>query len=294
MSRSVVIEWPPQFSLDPFDGMGDWWWRGFRNVEATWRSKLVVLEERQLVGRRVLAAAPLAAASVAASLLGRRTIVGDEELLLREVYSAIALERLGQVPATRAVLIGREYGRTDARTPLLQAEAWTRIIWDDRLPAILLDIEHRVGATAFAAGVEEFLRAADQGPGSSRELLERVGRRGGVSLEGVYRDVFVAASLPELELVDVSFRRVQSDWEVTGAVHNRGTGEAFCPVILRTELDPVSTSLSVAAAATVPFRLRTSYRPRTLLLDPDSLCFRYRPNPGVAARRERVDYREGS
>lgn len=266
---AVVLEWPPEWNRDPWNGMW-WWYWGDSLGSATALGRVFLLDEATLVRRKALEPEGLAAQAVAAALLSRRSLAGREQIAFRRLLSGIALDRLGKGRTGRAVLDAQQA----IRVPVTKAGPYDAGVWRHKLPALVADLQYRAGGRAFTEGLEEFLAARDAGPGTLRELVERIGRRGAVSLDRFYADFVAGGEIPVLTLEDVTFRSAGRTWEVAGVVRNIGTGESLCPVVLRTDGEAASVQVRVPSNGTAPFRLTTPYPPRTLLLDPDQRAFR--------------------
>ena len=126
-----------------------------------------------------------------------------------------------------------------------------------RMGPVLADLQYRVGTERLLRGVEDFVRGGPE-PGTARELLAAIERRSGVSLQRMYDDYFVGKAIPVLTLDEVSFRADGRRWVVEGVLRNKGTGESFCPVVLRTAAGPVRQTLRVDSKESVPFHSRSS------------------------------------
>ena len=68
--------------------------------------------------------------------------------------------------------------------------------------------------------------------------------------------------------------RAGAGWEARGTLRNEGTGESFCPVVLRTEHGTIRRVIRIDSAQAVPFVIPSQHVPRTLQLDPDKVCYR--------------------
>ena len=123
------------------------------------------------------------------------------------------------------------------------------------------------------AGIDDFVHAAGP-PGTARELVDDIGRRAGIDLSHTYADYFAGSALPELTLTGVVFKRDGARWEVTGAVKNNATGEAFVPVALRTSQESLWQTVRVDGGGTARFAFSAPGEPRSLQLDPDQVCYR--------------------
>jgi hypothetical protein len=156
----------------------------------------------------------------------------------------------------------------------------------ERMSRVLAAIEYRAGADHFVEGVNDFAGGGPQ-PGTAKELLDAIGRRAGLDLSRAYDDYFAGSALPKLTLSDVAFRRRGDRWEVTGAVQNTGSGEAFVPVALRTSQGSQWQTLRVDGGESVPFAFTAAGDPHSVQLDPDGVCYRQ----AVVGLVDNVEYR---
>lgn len=228
---------------------------------------LVLLPERLLMQRKSLQPNLIAAALLATRLASRRSVDPTQQGFFRAFWSTIALMRLGTrtTPAT----VGAFNGGTPDDTPLLAAYDGSA-----RVRAVIADLEHRVGADRLDAAIDDFSanRAAN---GNARELVDAIARRADMSLDSFYRDYFEGHAVPKLTFEHVEFVKNGDRWDVRGTLYNAGTGEALCPVVLRTAFDSVKTTLRVGTGERVPFTLVTRSRPFVLQLDPERVSYRY-------------------
>lgn len=206
-------------------------------------------------GRRGLTEERLASKLRVRHYLSKREIARDDTRFFWSFYDAIAARELGA--ERQACLLSQA---VDA---------------DERLSAVMVDLRRRVGARAMDDAVAEFL--ARPGPGNKRELVDLIETRASVSLERFYDDYVEGRGMPNLELRDVRFERSGDRWTVRGEVANRETGEALCPVFLRTEIDRQSTLVTVPDGGSIAFTFVTPYKPLGVELDPNKECFRYQP-----------------
>jgi hypothetical protein len=184
------------------------------------------------------------------------------------------------LPPTQSGVVAYQRSLLDADT-----DEW--LVWYRRLPALLVDLGHRIGDDAVRRGLATFLARADAPPGTLAELVGDWERASGVPLDDFYRTYLAGTALPELDLRDVVFARAAEGWQVHGRVVNRGSGEARCEVVLTSEHARGSVPVVVPAAGAAAFELASRSRPRAVLLDPEGRCHRYRPFVAV----ERVEYR---
>jgi hypothetical protein len=283
---TVFVEWAPEGSLNPFQGMQYWWNRS--EYSADIRERLVSIPERIFVHTEQISAERLAAEILASHLARRRTVVPEERLFFRKLLQTLALARLGGGGITSGVTESPfPVSGSVPPTPLLQATSGDGEVWEGRLPRILIDLRGRVGERVLSEAVDEFL-AGGNSTGTARELIDLVSRKSGRDLRRFYEDFIAGNAHPELTLEGVAIRKVEGGFEATGSLQNRWTGEVSCPLVLRTDLDPVKEIIRVGDRESVPFRLRSRHRPRALFLDPDGACFRNKPKAGVV---DRVEYR---
>ena len=115
-------------------------------------------------------------------------------------------------------------------------------------------------------------------------------RHGGPDLPRFLHDNFVEGGLAEPVLEGVEFHQAADGWRVTGRMHNRGTAQALCKVVLTTDLGPVSAMVRAEPEKDGAFDLHTIRRPQAVLLDPDKECHRLVPS---AAPGDRVFFQGG-
>ena len=293
---SVFIETPPPFDMDLTSGMHSASSHYYENRDAGIRSwgSLVEIEESQFLQNEPMTPENLAIPALVSTLVRRRPVAVAEQLFFRHLFRTMALARLGKERAAGAVISAPErplptpLGRHDQRIPMLKATGWDWLTWNQRLPSILIDLQTRTSERAIFDSIEEFL-AVKGTEGTAKELVDRISKHSGVSLERIYSDYFLADALPELALENVKFERRENEWVVTGSVRNLGSGESFCPVVLRTDFDAPSMTVRVDTRSATPFVLKSRSRPRDITLDPDRRCYRNLP----AGTTVRVEYRGG-
>ena len=225
----------------------------------------------------------VAAAIVSNHLRQRRSYRPEQEAFFRTFFETVANTRIAG--KTKSPVWGGIGPRPDT-TPILDTVDNPWYGSTDRLAAVLAEIEYRVGADRLVAGINDFLGAGPK-PGTAKELLDAIGRRGGVSLDRVYRDYFLGEAMPRLTLEKVEFRRVGETWEVRGALRNKGDGEVFCPVIVRSDGGSSRTVVRVDTKSSTPFVLTLKNEPRTLQIDPDKVIYRH----AAIGLVDSIDYR---
>lgn len=264
---TVVIEWPPAFDVDPTSDMTFPWW--YSETEAR-IGKLHVIEEKRFILREPLQVDGLAIGRIAGEWMGRRAVVPRDHTFFRRFYRVVAAMRLGKRRANGAVFEPHR----GVEQPIVGAPPWADGVWGSKLPALLVDLEARVGSKPFHDAIDDYTADPGAPPGSVRTLVDAIALRSSVPLDRFFEDFLAGGKLPYLDLVDVRTRKAGDLWRVSGGVRNKGTGEVICPVVLRTDLDSSTTSVRVGTLETARFELETRYHPRALLLDPRGVVFR--------------------
>jgi hypothetical protein len=226
-----------------------------------------MLPEAMFSARRSMNAGRLATTIVANALFTRRRVVRAQSAFFREFFVAVAASRSGQPVHGGAV--EPAIGGSPASLAILDPNSNSL-----RLRRVLVDIENRVGSDRLVAGINDFLDARRES-GDAKELLDAIARRGGVSLDRIYRDYFAGNAEPRLTLRNVLFTRVGDRWRVTGTLRNDGSGEAFCPIVLRTAYESATRVLRADTGESIDFAIDTPYVPRALQLDPENVCYRF-------------------
>ncbi|HEV7427766.1 MAG TPA: hypothetical protein VGQ46_15500 [Thermoanaerobaculia bacterium] len=220
-----------------------------------------------------------AASIIAGTLRSRRAVVSDQAGFFTRFYTAIAIGRLG-MRRTTAVEPGTGFAPETA--PLLN-EYYRP---ESRMSKVLAAIEYRAGASHFVEGVTDFVKAGGP-PDSAKELLDAIGRRAGLDLTRTYEDYFAGSALPQLTLDEVTFHHAGGRWEISGAVRNVGTGEAFVPVALRTSQGSLWQTVRVDSGGRTMFAFSAGSDPHSVQLDPDGVCYRH----AAVGLIENVEYR---
>lgn len=288
----VAVEWPPAFDLDLRDGMGHDPWRG-KELEPEILGRLLLLSEGMLIQPQPIAVEDFVAQLLVRQLLSRRAVRAEERALFLHFFKILMLRRMGLAEDFRAAISVRAGFLSVFKTPLLEARSMSYVSWDRRLPAVLVDLENRVGSTALHDGIEAFLGASSTKPGEFRDLLRGIEERAGTSLERFYEDYFTGHALPSLRFEEVSTRRDVDGFRVVGRVRNTGTGEAVCPIFVKGETSDRQLILTVDGGDAVAFSVVLDSRPHTVLLDPEGVCHRLQ-TLGSAALLERVDLLGGA
>lgn len=268
----VALEWPPEFHVDLSWQLSNWTNWG---VRPELFGHLLLIPERTLIDTEPFAVEDLVAQLLGRHLLERRPLMAEQELVFRHLFRVLMIRRMGLDGDGGATVSGKPWLRQALRTPILSGKSEHGYIWRRRLPAVVAEIEGRVGGDNLYAGIESFLAAGGDEPGTVEELLAQVEARAGISLERTYQDHFLGSALPMLRLENVRSRRQGEDWMVEGTVRNTGTGQSICPVIVKTEITERTLTVTVDSESASPFTLRVAARPHTVLLDPELTCYRF-------------------
>ena len=220
-----------------------------------------------------------AASVIAGTLRGKRRVVSEEAGFFTRFYTSVAIGRLG-MRKSRAVEPGTGYPPETA--PLL-SEYYRP---ESRMSKVLVAIEYRVGASHFVEGINDFVHGGERA-GTAKEMINAIGRASGVDLTRTYEDYFAGNALPQLTLSDVTFHRAGQRWEVSGAVKNNATGEAFVPIALRTSQGSLWQTVRVDTGGRTEFTFSATGEPHSLQLDPDRVCYRH----AAIGLVENVEYR---
>lgn len=245
--------------------------------------KVLTVEEYNMTLGRLPRAPRIAAEAIHRELLHQRRVDDDETHLFFATMRHLARLSVGMAK-TDASIAGSATTRPRYRQSIFDVTMDANSIlytWDGmgvlytRLPGILNEVRHRLGAATFQSVVDDFLNAP--GVGTYEEFLERfLAAPGGAALKSYFDEYIYGGALPELVLTDVrATRRGAKSWEVRGTVRNDGTGHATCPVVVKTEESYKEQSLTVGPEAAVTFRFVVEGQPLTAELDPAQTCFRH-------------------
>lgn len=255
-SRGVFVERPTK----PGERLP---WRG-DEMEIRSSGVLHLVPETMFIRREPMPPGVIAASMVSSALLRRRALAADEQWFFTRFLEEAARARLGG--QKRSVIVATN----PSTQPLVRVGEDTQS--QVRLRAVLADLEWRAGADRLAEGIGDFV--AMPGEGNARQLIDAIANRAGVDLDRFYRDYLIGEALPQLTFENVAFARTAGGWEVRGSLRNEGTGEVYCPVVLRTEQGSIRRTIRVDSAQAVEFAIHTAHAPRTLQLDPDRVCYR--------------------
>ncbi|MEA2237883.1 MAG: hypothetical protein QOC81_2607 [Thermoanaerobaculia bacterium] len=244
------------------------------------RGSVFFVPETLLTTTKPVNANVFAASIIAGTLRGKRRVVPEEAGFFTRFFTAVAIGRLGMRKATS---VEPGAGFTPETAPLL-SEFYRP---ESRMSKVLATLEYRIGAGHFVDGINDFVLRGGEQAGTAKELLGAIGKAGGIDLTQAYEDYFVGRALPQLTLADVTFHRAGQTWDVTGAVENKGTGEAFVPIVLRTSQGSLFQTIRVTTGGRTPFTFSSAGEPHALQLDPDRVCYRQ----AAIGLVENVEYR---
>jgi hypothetical protein len=253
-----------------------WEWREMHTVRGSGRLQLV--PENLFTRFAAIDEGAAAVSLIVNALRARRTVVAAEADFFRIFYHLTVTRRVRSGENVRAVVPA--IGNPPLRAALLSPNG------DGRIPFVTATIEARAGAAHVVEGINDFAAAGPR-PGTARELLAAIGRRAGLDLSRTYDDYFVDAKVPRLTFEGVTFRRNGASWDVRGTLYNEGTGQAFCPIALRTAGASLFQTLRIDSGERVAFTFTTPAEPHTLQLDPDRVCYR----EAYVGAVESVDYK---
>ncbi|MES1243320.1 MAG: hypothetical protein ABUT39_17035 [Acidobacteriota bacterium] len=272
LGRLVVVEWKDRTRNTPY-----WAYFDLEDSFVKVKGNLVFLEEVNLIGVRALDPERLVSEILAVRLASRRRLDPKQSLFFRQFLKDVALERLGLGPVNGAA-VGPLHPADEAAIQVSPfAENAYFGYWSTGFPALMSALRSRMGDEPLRAAVEEFLDRGDDPsapPGTAEELFDLLQRRSPNPIDRLIRDSFQGPALPYPVLDGVEFRRAGDGWRVTGRMKNEGMGEAFCKVVLATDLGPESTMVRADAGQSSGFELATRYRPQSVVLDPGHECHR--------------------
>ena len=272
LQRLVVLEWPPPFSMDLTAGIRPNW---YETVDLHLDGKLLSVPEGKLIDQEPLAGEVLVARSLVQELLQRRDLEPEEIHVFRDLFRGLMVRRMGK-SSKGATLGGQPWLKNTLSFPILRASIYQKEVFELRLPAVMVEVESRVGSQSLFEGIETFLARESEEPGTVRELFDDLQAASGVSLERMFEDYFLGKALPMLELRAVKSSRLEGGrYRVEGRLQNLGSGESICPVILKTEIGESVQKVTVDTEASTKFEFVTSNRPLRVLLDPRKTCFRF-------------------
>lgn len=287
IDRLVVVEMPYGYDLG---GLG-LFLRAWDPGRPGTVGRMVEFRETQLLGDGLLDASAVLDGVLGGELVSARRVAPEQALLLRSFLASLMKRRMGLEPGRAVLGQGLPAWKTPQLSrPLLELSAFHDAALAHKVPAVLLQLERRLGMEHLVAGVSEFLAPDTQAretqdPATVEELFEVLEERTGEDLDRFFADYFTGGALPELALVDVRSRPLRGGFRITGAVQNAADGEVHCPVVLRTQGPELRRTVVVPAEGRVDFAFDVDVRPQMVLLDPDGVCLRRFGGGGTGGER---------
>jgi ABC-type transport system involved in multi-copper enzyme maturation permease subunit len=244
------------------------------------RGAVFFVPEMLFTTRKPVNANVFAASIIAGTLRGKRRVIAEEAGFFTRFFTSVAVARLGMRKSTA---VEKGAGFTAETAPLL-SEYYRP---ESRMAKVLASLEYRAGSSHFVDGINDFVLRGGERAGTAKELVDAIGKAGGVDLNQTYDDYFAGRALPQLTLMNVTFHHAGQRWEVTGAVKNVNTGEAFVPIALRTSQGSLWQTIRVGSGGTTTFTFSAAGEPHALQLDPDHVCYRQ----AAIGLVENVEYR---
>ena len=279
----MLVEFP---SLPHGRYYGEWDYQGYMerliSTAMITTGALTIMPEGLFVRRRAIRSNFLATSIVTNAIIEKRSVVPAEQALYHAFISAVARSRVAG-ERSRAAVPG--VGPQPTIMKLIGGE-W---VAEEKLRPLIADLENRVGSDQLIDAINTFSTASESF-GTMRELFATISRRGGSPLDRFFKDYFEGTSLPRLTLANVTFRREGDKWTTTGTLRNLGTGEALCPIVLRTAFASSRQVIRIDSNQDVPFTIASVSEPRVLQLDPDGVCYRY----AFVGSVENVEHRSDS
>jgi hypothetical protein len=268
----VVHEWPPAFNILLTSGLGNFW---FERPEGELNGNLLSLPEGLVIRPQPISGEQIIAQVLSQELLDRRRFDPDEEHLFTSLFQALMIRRMG-LSEKGATLSGRPWMRAVLARSILDAELDNRALFEIRLPAVMVDLEGRLGGRNLYLAIERFLDRGDAEPGTVRELFDDFEAVSGEDLSRFFEEFIEGGAVPELSLEGVSARRLEGRrFLVRGQVANKGAGEVHCPVVVKTELGETQQEVVTRSEGATDFEITVEHRPVSVQLDPRDTCLRW-------------------
>jgi hypothetical protein len=261
-SHVLFIEVPTERA-----GLGPrrWWDETIRMM-----GRAYALPERMLSRKQAVDPSAVAASLIANAVETQRGIAASDVRAFHAFVETVAAADTGSRHIA-AVVPGAGAG-APVTEPLLSAR--DEPVSSQRIAGVVAELEYRVGHDRLKDAISEFVHASAS-PGTTAGLIETIGRHGGIDLRRFYSDYFTGDALPRLTLGDVALEKHDAGWVISGTLVNKGSGESFCPVVLRTSAGSMTQTIRVDSRQSVPFRFVTTAAPSAVQLDPLKICYRY-------------------
>lgn len=282
IDRMVVLESSPDFHIG-----------GRRMMLSTWDwnrpqsfGRVVRFWEHQMLSDGLLDSAAILDGILGTEVAASRRLDPEQRYMLRSFFASLMKRRMGVAGGSAVLGQGMpEWSVLQFKRPLLGLHPYHGIALAHKVPAVVLQLERRVGMDALVGAVAEFLARDTDEPATAEELFEVLETRTGEDLDTFFDDFFVNGYLPELSLVDVTSLPRRGGFRVTGAVQNKAEGEVYCPVVVRTDGPELRRTVVVPSKGRAQFTFDVDAQPQVAILDPDGLCLRLFGGGGQNAER---------
>jgi hypothetical protein len=255
------------------------------------RKQLLLISEGTLTSSSTPKPAELVASSLVRDLMARRRFIDGHRVLYSHLFRALMTRRMG-LSHLDARVSGPPWTRALLTQPLLEvAFPDGQETLDVRMPAVAAALEARVGRQRLQGAIDAFLARQDEPSGTSfQQLFTFVEVYTGVALQRFFDDFVAGVAIPVLGFEGVTVKEREGRFEVSGQLHNTGTGEVVCPVFVTSEVGTTKVVVTVGSESRAPFTVSMEIQPHTVVLDPDGNCHRLVNEKSRVG--ERVDLRE--
>ncbi|MDA8021363.1 MAG: hypothetical protein MPN21_28375, partial [Thermoanaerobaculia bacterium] len=282
IDRLAVVEQAPELVLG---GRGMmlriWEWSRPESL-----GRLVRFGEHHMAADGLLDPAAILDGILGTEVAASRRLDPDQRYMLRSFLSSLMKRRMGV--AKRNAILGQgkpAWYAVQLKRPLLGLHPYHGIALAHKVPAVVLQLERRVGIDTLVAAVADLLSRETEDAATAEELFELLEARSGEDLDGFFQDFFVNGSLPELSLEDVRVIPRHGGFRVVGAVANAADGQVDCPVVVRTDGPELRQDVIVPSRGRGEFSFDVDVRPQVAILDPQGLCLRLFGGGGMGAEQ---------
>lgn len=237
---------------------------------------LVAIPEWWMMSEDVLTVESIVGRVLARQLLQRRRLDREHELALEFFLSAFMAQRMGLGRPDGATITGRVWDRPNAGTPILSSWSGNRMVFETKLPALVADIEARVGSARLGEAIEAMLASDHPEPATVDELLAEITAVADFDAASHYGFYFREIGFPRLRMRGIEVRSTESGgYRVEGLLINEGQGPASCEIVVRGETHEARQRLEIVGAGEAPISIEIAEEPHTAALDPEKECFRW-------------------
>jgi hypothetical protein len=237
---------------------------------------MIAIPEWWILSQDTLTVEAIANDMLASRLLERRRLVPRHTSAIEAFVATLMAQRMGVDRPGGATVSGGPWDRLPAATPILKASRTERYVFEQKVPALVIDMASRIGADRLQQAVESFLAKGGDEPGTVEELLAEVAAVADFDILAHYESYFHEMGVPELRFqgLEVSLSPA-GGYRVVGRLENRNNGRASCPVVVRSEQQQKEQRVEVEGRSETEFVFELDEAPHTLLLDPEKTCFRW-------------------